>query len=395
MKAKQQSYQLSRLPEVVKILDPKIDTWISQAVFREKNRRAINLQDVGLLFADLDTYKAEGLPKDPETQAEKLCQFCKAEGLPTPSVILFSGRGLQAKWLLTTVLKSENLMLWDEAQIALVKLLEPFASDMKAKDISRVLRLDHTVNTKSGLYCRVVYVTGGAENNPARYDFEALRKTLLEKRPPEVFKRPPKIQHVTETEFKVLRKAKRNLSGFTLKSLNWQRLCDIQRLWQIRGGVPEGFREVTLFWQLNFLLLSEPVNPDRLWYEAAELAKQISYREFYKSSDLSTLYQKAKDMRDGAKTVFHGREYPPLYTPRNDTLLNVFEITPDEEREMRTLISRQEHNRRNNERREQIRREAGAKTRAEYEAESLSRLKPWEAEGISRRWWYKKQGVHK
>jgi hypothetical protein len=38
------------------------------------------------------------------------------------------------------------------------------------------------------------------------------------------------------------------------------------------------------------------------------------------------------------------------------------------------------------------RRSAGAKPRAEYEAQSISRSKPWQAMGISRRTWYRRHG---
>ncbi|MCW2200440.1 hypothetical protein M2227_002530 [Bradyrhizobium elkanii] len=40
-------------------------------------------------------------------------------------------------------------------------------------------------------------------------------------------------------------------------------------------------------------------------------------------------------------------------------------------------------------RQQQRRRDAGATTRADYEAQSLSRTKPWEALGMSRRTWYR------
>jgi hypothetical protein len=33
----------------------------------------------------------------------------------------------------------------------------------------------------------------------------------------------------------------------------------------------------------------------------------------------------------------------------------------------------------------------GAKPRAEYEGQSLSKLKPWKAEGISRAQWYRRR----
>ena len=41
-------------------------------------------------------------------------------------------------------------------------------------------------------------------------------------------------------------------------------------------------------------------------------------------------------------------------------------------------------------RKERARRRRGAKTRAHYEGKSLSRQKPWEKEGVSRRTWYRR-----
>ena len=57
---------------------------------------------------------------------------------------------------------------------------------------------------------------------------------------------------------------------------------------------------------------------------------------------------------------------------------------------------KRERKRRRKERNRQIqgnakRREKGAKTRAEYEANSISKAKPWETEGISRRTWYSRR----
>jgi hypothetical protein len=46
---------------------------------------------------------------------------------------------------------------------------------------------------------------------------------------------------------------------------------------------------------------------------------------------------------------------------------------------------------RSNERRRQKRRMQGMKSRAEYEGKSLSRAKPWAAEGISKATWYRRQ----
>ena len=59
----------------------------------------------------------------------------------------------------------------------------------------------------------------------------------------------------------------------------------------------------------------------------------------------------------------------------------------DVTKETRLEMSRQKRVKRQRLRR----RAAGVKPRAEYEAKSLSRKKPWEAEGISRAQWYRRQ----
>ena len=401
--ARQEMHELVHLPQVVKLLNPKVDTWISQATFTQRNRRAVNVRDVGLFYADLDTYKADHLKGlSPEQQAERLCLFCRDEGLPEPSIVLFSGRGLQAKWFLTSPQSRLKIAQWNETQKALVVLLEPFAADMNARDVSRVLRLDRTVNTKSGLFCRVVHVTGGNENCLARYDFTELSEILVQRadalralskqtgRQYAAGKRVEPAGRVIQADF----------TGRTLPSnpqtlrqwqdLAWKRLNDIRTIWALRGGVEKGYREVTLFWELNFLLLAQPVRIQALYHEAAALAREISPDTFYRNSDLSTLYRKAQEYQSGQRVEFQGRKYPPFYTPQNATLLEIFRVTMDEERHLTTIISRPEKYRRSNEKRAAKRREAGAKERSQYESESLSRQKPWEAEGVSRAWWYKK-----
>src|SRR5512139_1604187 len=93
----QKSYRLSELPRVIEGLDPERDTWISQAEFIRPNRRVIYLLRLSLCFVDLDYYKAPWKTYQPDEMANILRGFCQDEGIPDPSLILFSGRGLQVK----------------------------------------------------------------------------------------------------------------------------------------------------------------------------------------------------------------------------------------------------------------------------------------------------------
>ena len=338
---------------------------------REKLKKAVQSGSSRAISEAVDSW-LRGLLAD-----EELAAFCQTEGLPVPSLVLFSGRGLQAKWLLTDALGPIALQDWNAVQIALVRLLEPFAADRAARDISRVLRLDQTINTKSGEKCRIVYTSSGVDDCLARYDFTELFENLTDRFPKPV----PK-----ETRIRPVL----HVGDFTFQRLNWYRLFDLRDLWTLRGGCPEGWRELTLFWELNFLLRAEPGKLAEVWAECEALAKEVDAGAgWYRNSDLSTVYRKAKDMRAGVVVNYRGREYPPLYTPRNQTLIDLFQITAAEETRLRTIISKDEKYRR----RVEKRRAEGVIPASEYyKRESIEKRKPWEAEGISRITWYRRQG---
>jgi hypothetical protein len=166
-------------------------------------------------------------------------------------------------------------------------------------------------------------------------------------------------------------------------------LEDLRKLAELRGGVQEGGRMLWMFWSLNFLLLSGATNSAQMFHEARALAREIRFLEGWNEGDLSTLYRKARAFERGERIEHDGREYPPLYTPRNQTLIEVFRITPDEERELRTIVSESTARERDAARKNARRRAAGAVDRETYEANALSRQKPWEALGMSRASWYR------
>jgi len=337
---KQDSYRLSLMPKVLSILDHSRDTWLSQAEFTRPNRRVVNLARIGLLFADLDTYRqrwAQG--RSPEQQTEALLYHCDTEGLPRPSLVIFSGRGLQAKWLLDGTLPRAALPRWNACQRYLIDRLAGLGSDPAAKDASRVLRLINTVNSKSGEVCRVVHVEYGPDGEPIRHNFEYLAEALLPLSRWDI--EAHRKARADRRQLKLLPGGKTgNLRTFNGRQLAWDRLEDLRTLAEIRGGVAEGERMQHLFWRLNFLLLSGATHSGQMYHEAAALARELDPRWNYRSAELMTLYTKAKAFEAGEKVEFGGKQFAPLYTPRNDTLINLFRITDDEQRELRTIISR-------------------------------------------------------
>ena len=167
---RQDSYRLTDMPTILGMVDQTRDTWLTQAEFMRPNRRVVNLARVGLLFADLDTYRQPwATGRTPEQLAATVLYHCAQEGIPTPSLLVYSGRGIQAKWLLDGTLPRQALPRWNACQRYLVDRLAGLGADPQAKDASRVLRLVSTVNTKSGDVCRVVHVEHGQDGQPVRW----------------------------------------------------------------------------------------------------------------------------------------------------------------------------------------------------------------------------------
>ena len=77
-KKRQSSHRLTEIPNILKLLDKTRDTWISQAEFFQPNRRVVNLARIGLLFADLDTYRTDwAAGRSPEQLANSVLYFCQ------------------------------------------------------------------------------------------------------------------------------------------------------------------------------------------------------------------------------------------------------------------------------------------------------------------------------
>ncbi len=367
---RQSSHRLIEMPTVLGLIDKTCDTWISQAEFIRPNRRVVNLARVGLLFADLDTYRTDwAAGRSPKQLAQSVLYHCHKEGIPTPSMLIFSGRGIQAKWLLEGTLPRAALPRWNACQRYLIDRLKPVGADVSAKDASRVLRLVETVNSKSNQVCRVVHVENGSDGQPVRYNFEYLAEILLPVARWDIEKqKQARNQRQKQKQLKLLDgdKTTSNLRGFSGRQLAWHRLEDLRTLATLRGGASEGDRMKHLFWRLNFLLLSGATNSRLMYHEAAALAREVDVDWGYNSKELMTLYSKAKQYEAGEKVSFGDKEFAPLYTPRNDTLINLFQITDSEQKELRTIISKSIALDRDKGRKQAARRAAGAVDRETY-----------------------------
>ena len=128
--------------------------------------------------------------------------------------------------------------------------------------------------------------------------------------------------------------------------------------------------------------------------EIVALADEVTgghWRERETLSRMNAVIARAEQAARGEKVEYRGRLVDPRYRFRTSTIVEALGITESEMRACgyRHLVSpeiRREHHRAGE---EQRRRMAGTVPRQDYETSSVSRLKPWMAEGISRASWYR------
>jgi hypothetical protein len=100
-----------------------------------------------------------------------------------------------------------------------------------------------------------------------------------------------------------------------------------------------------------------------------------------------TLYSKAKAFEAGEKVEFNGKKYSPLYTPSNDNLISLFEITDQEQRQLKTIISKGLAAERHRDRERDRRKAAGAIAREIYELEAKKKAeKAWNLRKEGQSW---------
>lgn len=380
----QRSFPVDSLHAVLSALTPEErlqDVWISQAEFWTKRRLAIHVSRVFLCFVDLDTYAA-GIQATAEQQLSMLQAHCKSNGIPQPNLVVYSGRGLQAKWVLESGLPSQALPRWSAVQRELCKKLAPLGADARALDVSRVLRLTQTVNTKSGQAVRVLH------HDQSNYDFEQLCSNVLPYSREQIREwrekaKERKEQVPAKADVFILRPGPgekpvhrgNDTSGlvqFRGSQLAWDRLRDLRVLAKLRadsnGAVPDGQRDTFLFLSACFLVQINLV-ATKVESELDGLARE--YAPHWKAAQLkgciTSVMKRLKMMVKGEKVIFNGVAVDPRYRFRNETLISTkwLGVTEEEQKHMSTIIGKEEARKRAAERSRKQRAEQGAQTLAE------------------------------
>ena len=244
------------------------------------------------------------------------------------------------------------------------QVLKPLGADRGALDAARVLRLVGTRHSGAGVTVEALTPAPQGEvwnfddlaNEILPYtrteiaDFRIRRAGRAARRPPERRRAP--------------------FQKFNAETLWEARLTDLQTLRQLRwfGDLPPGQRDYWMF--LAGTAMSYLAPPERLERELYALAREAAgWHDRESKRRIQAIFKRAHMAAKGEKVVWEGVEVDPRYRFRNETIIEWLEITPEEQREMRTLISPAEKERR----RKDKARQDSVMSRQEYEGRAAWR----------------------
>ena len=139
--------------------------WISQTESFAPTRLKEHFSRAYQIFCDIDTYKedieeSKRIRGSGEEQTEQLLALCDELQVPRPSHVIYSGQGLQVKWLLSDYVNEREIYTWYAVQERLQKIFEFVGGDASAKDESRILRVVGSTHIETGETVRVTYASG-------------------------------------------------------------------------------------------------------------------------------------------------------------------------------------------------------------------------------------------
>lgn len=311
------------------------DVYISQNTFNNRSRKLIHLKELKALYIDIDCYKVN-LSKE----ATKYFLENDLYGqIPVPNMLIDSGRGLYYIIFLENTI-AEELPKWQLIERYLYEKLKHLGADNRALDATRVLRVTGTVNSKNNSIVKVIDT----------YDYQYTLDEIIENYIPEIIE-DRKEKQKTKGVRKKGRK-KKFVSLFNLYNLYYTRFMDIKKLVEIRNYEMTGYRETTLFLLRYFMNVYHNCDDDLVMKEIIEINN--SFTEPLEKDEVF------KATLSGAT-----RATENVYKYSNDKLIKLLDITPLEQKQMATIISKSEKYYRNNKNRREQRRNKEGLTKRE------------------------------
>ena len=296
--------------QLVKLKFDKDNVCITLNTFYKTYRRIEYLRELNALFIDLDTYKTD-FTKEQILMNLNENYFWK--NIPTPNFIIDSGRGLYLIWLIKKV-PSMALPLWKAAEEYFYRTLKEFGADRQALDATRILRIPGSINPKTHTEVKII------DNYNYLYELREIQNEYMPELNEKALKkrgRPKKVKYI-----------------YRERNLYYARLQDLIKLCELREYDLKGHRELILFLYRYYLC-----------YFTEDVEKSLN-----DTLELNNIFKQPLREKEvigatkSAETVF--KDQNKNYKYKNETLINLLEISDEEQKEMITIIDEEEYKRR-------------------------------------------------
>lgn len=301
--------------KVLELLEMEFDKhnmYISQNTFYKPQRRIENIKELRALFIDLDLYKLN-------MTKEQVLYWLNEEyfniKIPKANMIIDSGRGLYLIWTIESV-PGQALPLWKAIEEYFYNHLKGLGADRQALDPTRILRVPTTVNSKSETVVHII----------EKYEYIYTLREVQEGYLPELRPQPKKKG-----------RPKKVYSIYRDRSLYQARILDLAKICELRNYDVRGHREMILFLYRYYLCY---------FTEDTEKALQDTLElngEFIHPLRENEVIRATRS----AETVFRSKD--KQYKYKNDTLIDLLDISEEEQMHLLTIISKKEYRRRDNE----------------------------------------------
>ena len=210
------------------------------------------------------------------------------------------------------------LPLWKAVEEYFYKTLKEFGVDRQALDATRILRAPGSFNSKTHTQVKII------DNYDYFYELREIQSEYmpeLSEKAPVRRGRPKKVKYI-----------------FRERGLYYARIMDIIKLCELREYDLKGHRELILFlYRYYSCYFTEDI--EKALYDTLELNSMFKQPLAEKEVTRAT---------KSAETVF--KKENKDYKYKNETLINLLEISDIEQKEMLTIISKDEYRRRKRER---------------------------------------------
>lgn len=357
-------------------LDMEGTCYLSINTFFRPSRAKRNVRHLNAFFLDIDCLKI-GVSKEDALRA--IQHEVKRETVPEPTCIIDSGNGFYAAWKIESAPGKfpKVTRLYEHIQRYLYDIFKDIGADAQALDVSRVLRVP---GSKTKADKRVQIVTF---NPQATYTMRIMQEYLnFDGQYEEML-----ADNERRRKDKLAQHTKRNIKHlYNVYTLNTARARDFEMLCKLRNYDVTGFRDTLIYIYHYWMLLVHQDEKTALYHT---LNLNDSFLEPLTEDEVkSYVSSSVKMFRDiQGKSPEELKLQAGVYKMRgynfsNRKLIELLAITVEEQKHLKTIISKEVKYQRNNERRTP-RNEDGLTPREAAKKELVAKVKELHEKGLS------------